>query len=118
RPADLTAAEDVRRLAQAERHDVLAPAETQRLLAAFGIATAPLAMVGTLAQAQAAARELGYPVALTIEGDAPPFERTGLAHGRALARAWNELADIAAPAKGGAPARIVVQSAPPVGDAG
>lgn len=118
RPPDLAAAESVRERARAEGHAVLPPAETQRLLAAFGIATAPLAMVRTLAQAQAAARTLGYPVSLTLEGAVPPFERTGLAHGRALARAWKELTEILPAGQGAGAPRVVVQSAPPVGEAG
>jgi len=118
KPADLAAAEEVRRWAERERHGVLPPAPTRRLLAAFGIATAPLATVHTLAEAQAAARELGYPVALTVEGETAPFERTGLAHGRALARAWKELVAIAGLPARRAVSRIVVQSAPPVGEAG
>ncbi len=118
RPADLAVAEQVRRSAFEGRHDALASSQAQRLLGAFGIATAPIAVVRTLVEAQEAARALGYPVALTVEDDVPVFERTGLAHGRALARAWKELAAIV-PADGGAPpARIVVQPAPPVGDAG
>lgn len=117
-PADLAGAEDVRRLAERERHGVLPPASTQRLLAAFGIATAPLTTVRTLAEGQAAARQLGYPVALTVEDAVPPFERTGLAHGRALARAWKELVAVAGSPTGQALPRIVIQSAPPVGEAG
>lgn len=118
RPADLVTADLVRRQALADHHDELPPAQAQRLLAAFGIATAPIAVVQTLAQAQEAARAFGYPVALGVEGDGPVFERSGLAHGRALARAWNALARILPHAGDGSPARIVVQSAPPVGDAG
>ncbi|MCC7040846.1 MAG: GNAT family N-acetyltransferase [Burkholderiales bacterium] len=117
KPPDLAGAEDVRRTAQEERHGVLPPASAQRLLAAFGIATAPLTVVRTLAEAQAAARAVGYPVALTIEGGTGAGERTGIAHGRALARAWKELT--AEEASGTLLAsRIVLQSAPPVGEAG
>lgn len=114
---DAAVAEAVR--AAAPGAGVLPPDQTQRLLGAFGIVTAPLVVVRTLEQAQTAARRLGYPIALTLEGVQPPFERAGLAHGRALARAWKDLVARSAP---GSPSRsatrIVVQSALPAGDAG
>ena len=114
-PPDLAAAEAIRELAQAEGQGVLPPAETQRLLASFGIATAPLAVVGTFAQAQAAARKLGYPVTLTLEGALPPFERAGLPHGRALARAWRDLTREVPRGRKSAEVKIVVQRSPPAG---
>ena len=76
-PPDLAAAEAIRELAQAEGHGVLPPAETQRLLAAFGIETAPLAVVRTLSRRRRRPRaSCGYPVTLTLEGARPPIERT------------------------------------------
>ena len=111
-PPDLDAAEQVRKGA---RDAILLPNETQKLLAAFGIASAPIYVAGTLRQAQAAARELGYPVTLTLETDATPIERAGLAHGRALERAWREIAKLR-PA--GAGKRVAVQHSAPASVAG
>jgi acetyltransferase len=111
-PPDLAAAERIRERAQKERRGLLPPAETQQLLAAFGIATAPLAVVASLADAQAVARRLRYPVTLTVEGASPPVEHAGLANGRALARAWRELR-AAMPEDGSAPQVVVQRSTPP-----
>jgi acetyltransferase len=116
-PPDLDAAEALRVQALAEGRGILPPAETQQLLAAFGIDTAPLALVTTLENAQAVARRLHYPVSLTLEGAAPPIERTGIVSARALARAWQELAD-AIPTKALAKPQIVVQHATPPGVTG
>ena len=90
-PPDLEAAERIRVRAAKGKRGLLAPAETQQLLAAFGIETAPLAVVTSLAEAQAVARRLHYPVTLTLEEASPPVEHAGLTSGRALARAWREL---------------------------
>jgi acetyltransferase len=86
-PPDLAAAEKVRR--RAERAP-LPPGDAHKLLAAFGIACVATRIVRTLPQAQAAARELGYPVALTVQ-DGEPVERAGLPNRRALERAFREL---------------------------
>lgn len=109
-PPDLVAAERVRERALKEKRGLLPPAETQQLLAAFGIATAPLALVSSLADAQAVARRLRYPVTLTLEDASPPVEHAGLADGRALARAWKEML---AAASGPAPQVVVQRSIPP-----
>jgi acetyltransferase len=114
-PPDLDAAERVRLQAHGERDAVLPPAETQQLFAAFGIATAPVHIVTALPQAHALARDLGYPVTLTLEGAAQPLVRAGLAHGRALARAWRELSPAA---RGNTQAKLVLQRSPPAGVAG
>lgn len=112
---DRAAVAAVHRVARSQRHDLLSPEDAQRLLAAFGMVVAPRAVVRTLPQAQAAARTLGYPVSLALEGADVAFERSGIAHGRALARVWKELADVAFTPAAGGPARIVVQSGPPAG---
>ncbi|MCC7325920.1 MAG: GNAT family N-acetyltransferase [Burkholderiales bacterium] len=116
-PPDLELAERVRELALAEGRGVLSPGESQQLLAAFGIVTAPLTRVTALADAQAVARRLHYPVSLTLEGASPPIERRGLGNGRALARAWREL-QAAAGRVATADAPVVVQRAIPSGVAG
>jgi acetyltransferase len=109
-PPDLAAAERVRERALKEKRGLLAPAETQQLLAAFGIATAPLAVVTSLVDAQAVARRLRYPVTLTLDGASPPVEHAGLGSGRALARAWKEITDGLADAH---PQVVVQRSIPP-----
>ena len=108
-PPDLAAAEKIR--VRLKNEGPLSCAQTHRLLAAFGIDAAPLIEVETLSQAQAAARELHYPVTLALGDES--VERTGIAQGRALARAWREVSDIAPRGS-----RIVVQHAAPGGSAG
>lgn len=110
-PPDLAAAERVRERAAKEKRGLLAPAETQQLLAAFGIETAPLAVVTSLADAQAVARRLRYPVTVTLEGASPPLEHAGLVNGRALGRAWKEMAAAAVEH----PPQVVVQRSIPTG---
>ncbi len=118
-PLDMAATEALRVRALDEGRHLLPPAETQELLAAFGIDTAPLAKVATLAEAQAAARRLHYPVTLTIEGSAPAIERAGLSDGRALARAWRDLQDVkATDTPAGSAAPWVLQRAMPPGITG
>jgi acetyltransferase len=105
-PPDQRAAEEVRKRA---RDTLLLPNETQKLLAAFGIESAATHVARTLPQALTTARELGYPVTLTLETADTAIERAGLAHGRAVERAWREIARLA-PSR----ARVAVQrSAPP-----
>ena len=58
----------------------------------------------TLAEAQAAARRLHYPVTLTLDDATAPVERAGIANGRALARAWREMEDAPAQQKRRRPA--------------
>jgi acetyltransferase len=116
-PPDLATAERLRERALSEARGILPPAETRELLAAFGIVTASLAIVTTLAEAQAAARGLHYPVTLTLEGATPPIERAGVANGRALARAWRDLRE-GVPVESAASAVVVVQRATPPGVTG
>lgn len=111
-PPDLRAADDVRRKA---KDAMLLPDDTHKLLAAFGIESAPTHVARTYAQAQAAARALGYPVTLTLETEGNPIERAGLAHGRALERAWRDIAKLR-PANPGA--RVAVQRSAPASVAG
>jgi len=115
-PPDLAAAERIREHALAQGRGMLAGPDTQDLLAAFGIVTAPIAIVATLAEAQAAARRLRYPVTLTLDASAPTAEGAAITNGRALARAWREMEEAAARdperAAGG---RTIVQRATPPG---
>ena len=115
---DRAAIERVRRSARAERRDLLSPEETQRLLAAFGIMCASRIVARTLEQAQAAARELHYPVSLARDGARPPLVLTGLANGRALARAWRDLETAALAPGSPRLGPIVVQAASSAGTAG
>jgi acetyltransferase len=111
-PPDLRGAEEVRKTA---RDTLLLPDEAQKLLAAFGIQSAPTHVTRTLPQALAAARALGYPVTLTLETADVPIERSGLAHGRAVERAWREIAQAQPP---GAGMRVAVQRSAPASVAG
>ncbi len=111
-PPDLEVAESIRRKA---RDAMLRPDDAHRLLAAFGIESAPTLVARTLAQAKTAARKVGYPVTLTLETDGGPIERAGLAHGRALERAWRDIAKLRPP---NAAARFAVQRAAPASVAG
>ncbi|MFO1306663.1 MAG: GNAT family N-acetyltransferase [Burkholderiales bacterium] len=111
-PPDLAAAEDIRRGA---KDSLLLPDDVCRLLGAFGIESAPTFTARTLTQAKAAARQVGYPVTLTLETNEGPIERAGLAHGRALERAWRDIASLR-PA--GTTARVAVQRSAPASVAG
>jgi acetyltransferase len=113
-PPDLAGSQSIREKAQAEGHILLPPAQAQRLLASFGIATAPAAVVTTLAQARMAARRLGYPVSLAPERARQTPAREGLANGRALERAWRDLIGKESDRK----VRMVVRRSPPAGVGG
>ena len=90
-PADLAAAERIRERALPQGRSALPCPATEELLATFGIVTAPIATVATLAEAQAAARRLRYPVTLAHDSAGRPPAVAGIADGRALARAWRDL---------------------------
>ncbi len=94
-PPDLEAAEDIRVRAATHGGRVLSIPETHRLLDAFGIVTAPRVVLSTLAEAQAAARRMHYPVTLSLDTSLPGSHRVGLANGRAVARAHRELLKLA-----------------------
>jgi acetyltransferase len=111
-PPDLRVAENVRRQA---RGPLLAPEDTHKLLAAFGIDAAPARVARTLTQALAAARALGYPVTLTAETASGPVEYAGLPTGRAVERAWRNLARRPDVASG---THVAVQCAAPASVAG
>ncbi|MFO1316451.1 MAG: GNAT family N-acetyltransferase [Burkholderiales bacterium] len=111
---DLAAAEALRARAAGDAAAPWNAWETQKLLAVFGIATAPLAEVTTVADAQAVARRLRYPVTLTMAGSESSGERAFVANGRALARAWKSLRDRGDSAR----LKVVVQRAPPPGTTG
>jgi acetyltransferase len=94
--------------AQANR-TVLSDLQTQRLLASFGLPVAGAEAAHSIAEAQAAARRLGYPVALAL--DDPPaagarvVRRNGVRNARMLARAY---AEIATPGRRSETRRLVV----------
>jgi acetyltransferase len=111
-PPDLRAAAEVRKAA---RDTLLLPDAAHKLLAAFGIESAPMRVARTAVQALTAARALGYPVTLTLETPDVPIERAGLAHGRAVERAWREIAALRPP---GATARVAIQRSAPASVAG
>ena len=93
--------------------------DARALLAAFGIAAAPTMRVETLAEAQAAARKLKYPVALMLEGVEPLQARAGIANRHALARAYGELLADAPKGRGGAwTGQVIVRRTPPSGMSG
>lgn len=64
---DLDAAERIRKRALVEDRTVLTDAEAQTLLAAFGLPSLPTLLAGSRAAAVAAARRIGFPVALKLE---------------------------------------------------
>ncbi len=94
-PPDLDTAESIRVRAASHRGGVLSIAETHKLLDAFGIATVPRVVVATLAEAQAAARRMRYPVTLSLDTSLPGSHRAGLPNGRAVARAHGQLLELA-----------------------
>jgi len=110
-PPDFAAAERLRERAAAEGAHAWSPSHTRELLAAFGIATPPCAVVTSAADAQAAARRMRYPVTLAFVGTEQDGTLPAITDGRALVRAWRDLH--AAPgAKDAATAReVVVQRA-------
>ena len=90
-PPDFAAAERLRERAAAEGAHAWSPAHTRELLAAFGIATPPCAVVTSVADAQAAARRMRYPVTLAFAGTDHDGTQPALTDGRMLARAWRDL---------------------------
>ena len=114
-PPDLAAAERIREHALAQGRGMLACPDAQELLAAFGIVTAPFAIVTTLAEAQAAARRLRYPITLMHDDAVSPISAASIVNGRALARAWRELQEAATQQKRTAGSRVIVQRATPPG---
>jgi acetyltransferase len=68
------------------QRNVLDADELAALLRAFGMQVPTLERATTLERAREAARRLGYPVALVVDGATSPRP---IADGRALARAWS-----------------------------
>jgi acetyltransferase len=91
---DVATAEDVRRQAAHDRVSMLDDSAAARLLLAFGIVIAPRIEVANADQAKASARGIGYPVTLSLERarDVERLQRDRLRDGRAVARAFAELA--------------------------
>ena len=116
---DHATAERVRERALAHGVDLLATAEANQLMNAFGVRPIPTFVAETLAEAKAAARKLGYPLQLTLDGAAPTIERSGVANSRALASAYGELLENAVSRP---PARwtgsVIVQKSTPPGAGG
>jgi acetyltransferase len=92
-PPDLAAAQRVLERAAPHGRATLPITEAYAILAAFGIELPPLSAVDTLAEAQAAARKLSYPVRLAFDVAGPglPPARSGIRTGRGLARAYGEI---------------------------
>ncbi len=109
-PPDFDAAERVRERALAGGRRTLPAGDAELLLAAFGIEIATVAVADTLLEAQAAARRIGYPVSLVLEGTHPAMIRAALVNGRALVRAYGELLDAGAARRSGEwTGRVIVQ---------
>jgi acetyltransferase len=115
---DLGAAEEVRVRAAVDGGGPLPQEDARALLAAFGIATEATVLAETLAEAQAAARRLKYPVALMLEGHEPARVRAGIANGRALARAYGELLADAKAGNGTWTGQVIVRRTAPSGMTG
>ena len=114
---DYAAAERVRVAAEQAGRTRLMQGELLALLAAFGIAVPRFMLVDTLAEAEAAAKALRFPVTLVRDSDAcdaGPAARPVRSRG-ALARAWGET-HAAAPAVPGVDysGRTLVQDVPPL----
>ena len=127
-PPDTTEAERVREEAGAANHTVLTDWQTQRLLRAFGLPVEVAVPADTLKEALAAARRLGYPVALKLDisGLRPrapvspdSLVRANLRNGRALTKAYGDLLeDMQAHFRpGDFAARVLVVKAQPMPDA-
>ncbi len=98
---DHAAAEAVRTEAEHDGRTELTEAQAVRLLAAFGLAALPATTVRELPEAKLVARRMGYPVSLEIDATTLPprstlaARREHLRDGRALARAFNDLQELA-----------------------
>ncbi len=96
-PLDLAAAQRVRERALSEDRAVLSDAEAQTLLAAFGLPAPPTAVATTRAGAVAAARRIGFPVAIKLQSHlvAQPHRvarsRMNLRNSARVAKAYDEL---------------------------
>ncbi|HVN36527.1 MAG TPA: GNAT family N-acetyltransferase [Casimicrobiaceae bacterium] len=96
-PPDLRAVDRIRTDATSTRRSVLTGSEANALLAAFGLPVPSAIAADTLNEALAAARRLGYPVALASDAPgarAPTNEQSlvqPLRNGRMLTRAWAKL---------------------------
>lgn len=120
---DLAAAQRIRDEAANANRTVLNELQTQRLLAAFGLPVVGAEPADSLAEAQAAARRLGYPVSLALDEPAKaPREAHaaigGLRNGRMLARAYDELTSGGQRRhRGSETARVVVHKQRTIADA-
>ena len=93
RAPDLRSIEHLLVDAGTSRRSALTEMETHALLSAFGLPISPSKSADTLAEATAAARRLGYPVALRLASDestdaGAPGKRVLVRDSRMLARAW------------------------------
>jgi acetyltransferase len=86
---DFDAAERIRERAEQKRRSLLDPADLAQLLAAFGVSMPRSTVVETLAEAQAAAAQLHFPVTLTLDSDIRNVTSLrGIRTRDALAKAW------------------------------
>ena len=90
---DLAAAAAVREQVLAAGRSTVAATETQALLSAFGIKIAPVIAVSTAEEAIAAARRVGYPVALGFDAQDASAPQANLRNGSMLSRAFASLRD-------------------------
>ncbi len=96
-PLDLAAAERVRERALAAERTILSDPEAHALLAAFGLPAPATAVAATRASAVAAARRIGFPVAIKLQSQvvAHPHQvarsRLMLRNSAMVARAYDEL---------------------------
>jgi len=89
---DFDAVERIRERAERERKSRLDHADLTALLAAFGIRAVPTILVETLAEAEAAAARLRFPVTLTFDNDSSHATSLRGVRSRAqLAKAWAAL---------------------------
>jgi acetyltransferase len=100
-PPQIATAEAVREQAETDGRTLLTESQAARLLSSFGIEVLASRTAFTLDEAQTFARELGYPVSLRLDVATLParsplsIRRENLRDGRALARAFRDLAQAA-----------------------
>jgi acetyltransferase len=95
---DVETAEAVRAVAEHDGRTLLTEAQAVKLLGAFGLVALPASTVRTVEEAKEVARHMGYPVSIEIDATTLPprstlaARREHLRDGRAVARAFDELA--------------------------
>lgn len=111
-PPNLAAIEALRAALADDERRTLTAGEALTVLRTFGIGPG-FARVGTLPEAEAAARGLRYPLSLRLDTEDATLPSLVIRMGRSLPKAWHELQRVAAHSKpAGWTGRVVVQETP------